>query len=228
MSYCLPSIHSPDCVLLLPLGMQLRVLFLPFCTVLMSSPRKFSYAVHIFLTAPKLSPDVLCFLFMHLLLVVFYASLFYLTMPAPLLLCFQLRLCSSFRHTCNLPAVRAASLSAVSLPFFSHSQAYHSLLQVLRFHTDMSQPFSVQSGSIPIYCFSSFPWLHNSGADTFCMCHFTEDWKCFWDISRILHGVLPVCHWYTSRYIQEPAPSTASSLNGLIWASCLPRPMAMC
>lgn len=56
MSYRLPSIHSPDCVLLLPLGTQLGVLFLPFCTVLMSSPHKFSYAIHIFLTAPKLFP----------------------------------------------------------------------------------------------------------------------------------------------------------------------------
>lgn len=54
--------------------------------------------------------------------------------------------------------------------------------------------------------------------------------KCFWDISRILHGVLPVCSWYTSsccRSTWEPLPSTASCVNGLILASCLPSPMAM-
>lgn len=58
---------------------------------------------------------------------------------------------------------------------------------------------------------------------------FSEDWKCFWDVSRILHGV-SVCTEYTSRCCRntwEPSSSTASSMNGLILASCLPSPMAM-
>lgn len=76
------------------------------------------------------------------------------------------------------------------------------IISGLRLHTHMSQPFSAQFGSIPIYCFPA-SWLHNCGEDTFPVCHFSEDWKCFWDIYRILHGVFPVCSWYTSTYCRN-------------------------
>lgn len=68
----------------------------------MSSPCELSYAVHIFLTAPKVFPGVLCFIFMLLALMRFYAYQFYLAMPTPLLLSFWL---GAFAAALDTPVV---------------------------------------------------------------------------------------------------------------------------